>query len=63
MLENDEYETAKNSFYNSKDTQKIIKKEKNINHLNNLNTIKDINNEPKQLGPINEKNICIMNQI
>ena len=55
MLENDEYETAKNSFYHSKDTHKMIKKEKNLNHLNNLNTIKDIYNEPKYLGPLIEK--------
>ena len=55
MLENDEYETAKNSFYHSKDTHKMIKKEKSLNHLNNLNTIKDIYNEPKYLGPLIEK--------
>ena len=51
MLENDEYETAKNSFYHTKDT----KKEKNINNLNNLNIIKNANNEPKYLGPLLEK--------
>ena len=55
MLENDEYETAKNSFYHSKDTHKIIKKEKNINNLNNLNTIKNANNEPKYLEHLIEK--------
>ena len=68
MLENDEYETAKNSFYHSKDTHKIIKKEKSINHLNNLNIIKDIYNDPKHFRPIidkkymhNESNITDMN--
>ena len=68
MLENDEYETAKNSFYHPKDKNKILKKEKGIHHLNNLNTIKDLYNDQKPLRPIierkymnNESNITDIN--
>ena len=56
MLENDEYETAKNSFYhpnsNINEKNKFIKKKKNIN---NLNSIKDNYNEPNKLRPLIEK--------
>jgi len=55
MLENDEYETAKNSFYHPKDKNKIIKREKSIHHLNNLNNNKDLYNDQKPLRPIMDK--------
>ena len=58
MLENDEYETAKHSFYhhNENNNNKLIKKKKNVNYLNNINTLKDIyNNEPNNLRPLIEK--------
>jgi len=68
MLENDEYEIAKNSFYHPKDKNKILKKEKSIQHLNNLNTIKGLYNDQKPLRPIiykkymnNESNITELN--
>ena len=68
MLENDEYEIAKNSFYHPKDKNKILKKEKSIQHLNNLNTIKGLYNDQKPLRPIiykkymnNESNIAELN--
>ena len=60
MLENDEYETAKNSFYhpnsNINEKNKIMKKKKNIHNLNDLNALKDIYNEPNKLRPLIEKN-------
>ena len=55
MLENDEYETAKNSFYHPKDKNKLLKKEKSIHNLNNLNTNKDLYNDQKPLRPIMDK--------
>jgi NIMA (never in mitosis gene a)-related kinase len=68
MLENDEYETAKNSFYHPKDKNKLLKKEKSIHNLNNLNTNKDLYNDQKPLRPImdkkymnNESNITELN--
>ena len=69
MFENDEYETAKNSFYHPNDNKNNInKKLKNINNLNNLNTLKNIFIEPKQLQPLvakrypeNENNITDIN--
>ena len=43
MFENDEYETAKNSFYHPNDkNNKIIKKNNNLNYLNNLNIAKKL---------------------
>ena len=68
MFENDEYETAKNSFYHPNDKNKINKKKKNINYLNNLNTLKNIYNEPNKIKPLvakrypdNENNITEVN--
>ena len=55
MFENDEYETAKNSFYHRSDKNKPINKKKNINNLNNLNIIKNIFNEPNKKTPLIEK--------
>ena len=55
MLENDEYETAKNSFYHPKDKNKLLKKEKSIHNLNNLNNNKDLYNDQKPLRPIMDK--------
>ena len=55
MLENDEYETAKNSFYHPKDKNKLLKKEKSTHNLNNLNTNKDLYNDQKPLRPIMDK--------
>ena len=68
MFENDEYETAKNSFYHPNDNNKTLNKKKNINNLNNLNTIKNIFNEPNKKTPLidkkytqNESNITEIN--
>ena len=55
MLENDEYETAKNSFYHPKDKNKLLKKGKSIHNLNNLNNNKDLYNDQKPLRPIMDK--------
>ena len=58
MLENDEYETAKHSFYhpNENSNNNFIKKKKNVNFLNNINTLKEIyNNGPNKLRPLIEK--------
>ena len=60
MLENDEYETAKNSFYhpnsNLNEKNKYMKKKKNIHNLNDLNSLKDIYKEPNKLRTLIEKN-------
>ena len=56
MFQNDEYETAKNSFYHPVDKKnKNINKNKNIIHLNNLDNNKGIYIEPKQIKTIIEK--------
>ena len=57
MLQNDEYETAKNSFYHPNDdnNNKIIKKKKIINNLNNINILNDIYIEPNKLRPLIDK--------
>ena len=62
MFENDEYETAKNSFYHRSDKNKPINKKKNINNLNNLNIIKNIFDEPNKKTPLIEKKILKMDQ-
>ena len=53
MFENDEYETAKNSFYHKND--KNNNKKKNLNNLHSLNTRKDLCSEPKKIKPLLEK--------
>ena len=57
MLQNDEYETAKNSFYHPNDNtnNNIIKKKRIINNLNNINIIKDIYNVQNKFRPLAEK--------
>ena len=52
MLENDEYETAKNSFYHPNDNKKNNNKKKNSN---NINTINKIYYDPVKKAPLIEK--------
>ena len=66
MFENDEFETAKNSFYHKDD--KNNRKKKDINNLNNPNTLKNLYIEPNKIKPLmpkkykeNESNITDIN--
>ena len=61
MLENDEYETAKNSFYHPNDKKRNHNKKKNNNNSKKINTINKIYYEPCKKTPLIDKKIIEQN--